>query len=69
MGAEFKPHFASKEEFLSYLDSVNSSGERITYNDEVTEEDYKAFIDGLENEVVDWEKVKKSRKLNCKNMK
>ena len=33
----------------------------INYNDEVTEADYKAFIDGLENEVVNWEKVKQSR--------
>lgn len=36
----------------------------IHYNDEVTEEDYKAFIDGLENEVVNWDVVKKTREDN-----
>lgn len=36
----------------------------IQYNDEVKEEDYKAFIDGLENEVVNWEVVKKTREDN-----
>ena len=31
---EFKPRFASKKEFFDCLDSINSSGERITYNDD-----------------------------------
>lgn len=30
---EFKPQFASKEEFLAYKDSFNDSGDRITYLD------------------------------------
>ncbi len=30
---EFKPVFASKEDYLSYIDSLNSSGDRINYND------------------------------------
>jgi hypothetical protein len=30
---EFKPQFASKEEFLAYKDSLNDSGDRITYLD------------------------------------
>lgn len=34
----------------------------IEYNDEVTEEDYKAFIDGLENEVISWDVIQKNRK-------
>ena len=34
--AEFKPAFASKEEFLSFLDSLNSEGNRIAYNDNGT---------------------------------
>lgn len=34
----------------------------IEYNDEVTEEDYKAFIDGLENEVISWDVIQKRRK-------
>lgn len=28
---EFKPRFASKEEYLSYVDSFNKSGDRIEY--------------------------------------
>lgn len=31
--SEFKPAFASKEDFLAYQDSLNSSGDRIIYND------------------------------------
>ncbi len=31
---EFKPLFASKEEFLSYMDSLNNLGDRIDYGDE-----------------------------------
>ena len=33
---EFEPVFASKEEFLSYVDSLNTSGDRIEYQDENT---------------------------------
>jgi len=33
----------------------------IQYNDEIKEEDYKNFIDGLENEVISWEKIQKTR--------
>lgn len=29
--AEFKPRFASKEEYLNYMDSLNASGDRIEY--------------------------------------
>lgn len=29
---EFKPQFASKEEYLSFVDGLNSSGDRIEYN-------------------------------------
>ncbi len=32
--ANFKPRFESKEEFLSFLDSINSSGDRIKYLDD-----------------------------------
>ena len=32
--AEFEPAFASKEEFLSFLDSLNSSGDRIEYSED-----------------------------------
>lgn len=32
--AEYKPAFASKEEFLAYQDSLNSSGDRIVYSDD-----------------------------------
>ncbi len=32
--AEFKPKFASKEEYLSYVESFNKSGDRIEYIDE-----------------------------------
>lgn len=31
---EFKPQFASKEEYLSYMDSLNQSGDRIDYSNE-----------------------------------
>lgn len=30
--SEFKPTFASKEEYLSYVDNLNCTGERISYN-------------------------------------
>jgi hypothetical protein len=30
--ADFKPQFATKEEFLAYKDTLSDSGERITYN-------------------------------------
>ena len=30
--ADFKPTFASKEDYLSYIDSLNSNGDRIVYN-------------------------------------
>lgn len=33
----------------------------IQYTDEIKEEDYKNFIDGLENEVISWEKIQKMR--------
>ena len=32
--AEYKPQFASKEEFLSFVDSLNDSGDRIEYLDD-----------------------------------
>lgn len=31
---EFKPRFTSKEEYLSYADSLNTSGDRIEYNED-----------------------------------
>ena len=31
--AEFKPQFASKEEFLAYKDSLDDCGDRINYTD------------------------------------
>lgn len=34
--ADFKPLFASKDEFLRYKDSLSVSGERITYNEDGT---------------------------------
>ena len=33
---EFKPTFASKEEFINYIDTFEMSGERITYNEDGT---------------------------------
>ncbi len=30
---EFKPRFSSKEEYLSFIDSINSSGDRIEYDE------------------------------------
>lgn len=36
----------------------------IEYNETVTEEDYKAFIDGLENEVMSWDKIQTMREDN-----
>jgi hypothetical protein len=33
----------------------------IQYTDEIKEEDYKNFIDALENEVISWEKIQKMR--------
>ena len=32
--ADFKPKFATKEEFLAYQDSLNDSGDRITYRED-----------------------------------
>ncbi len=37
----------------------------IEYNDDIQEEDYKKFIDGLENEVMNWEKAKAARSDNA----
>lgn len=34
--AEYKPQFESKEKFLSYVDSLNTSGDRIEYVDQTT---------------------------------
>lgn len=34
--AEFKPAFASKQEYFDYIDAIYSSGDRITYNDDGT---------------------------------
>ena len=31
---EYKPKFASKEEFLAFQESLNTSGDRITYHDD-----------------------------------
>lgn len=36
--ADFKAPFASKEEFLAYVDSINDSGDRITYREDGTAE-------------------------------
>lgn len=33
---EYEPLFASKEEYLSFIDGLNSSGDRIVYNDDGT---------------------------------
>jgi len=32
--ADFKPQFKSKEEYFAYIDKLNSTGDRITYNDD-----------------------------------
>ena len=34
--AEYKPQFASKEEYLAYVDTFDDSGDRITYNEDGT---------------------------------
>ena len=34
--AEYKPQFASKEEFLTFMDSLNSEGDRIEYREDGT---------------------------------
>ena len=34
--ADYKPLFASKEEYLAYMDSLNKEGDRITYNEDET---------------------------------
>ena len=36
--ADYKPPFASKEEFLAYVDGLNDSGDRITYREDGTAE-------------------------------
>ena len=30
---EYEPQFASKEEYLTFMDSLNTSGDRIDYTD------------------------------------
>ena len=32
--SEFKPPFASKDEYLAYIDGLNCSGDRIEYRDD-----------------------------------
>ena len=34
--ADYKPLFDSKEAYLAYMDSLNSSGDRIVYNEDET---------------------------------
>ena len=34
--ANFKPQFASKEEYFEYIDKLNSQGEKILYGDDGT---------------------------------
>ena len=34
--ADFKPRFASKEEYLAYVDAINCSGDRIVYHEDGT---------------------------------
>lgn len=36
--SEFKPEFASKQDYLDYIDTLNSSGDRIIYKDNSTAE-------------------------------
>lgn len=36
--ADYKPQFASKEDYLSYVDSLNDSGDRIQYHEDGTAE-------------------------------
>ena len=36
--ADFKPMFASKQEYLSYVDSLSASGDRIVYKEDGTAE-------------------------------
>ena len=31
---EYQPQFASKEEYLAYMDSLNAEGDRITYSED-----------------------------------
>lgn len=34
--ADFKPQFTSKEDYLAYMDSLNTSGDRIDYHEDGT---------------------------------
>ena len=62
---------ANIAEHLKYIDKADvTMGYRcgfmnplpyIEYNDEITESDYKKFIDGLENEVMNWNVAQKAR--------
>ncbi len=47
-----------------YRCGVMSPVPYVQYTDELKEEDYKNFIDALENEVISWEKVNKTRDEN-----
>lgn len=51
----------SSEVTVGYRCGMMNPVPYIKYTDEIKEEDYKNFIDALENEVISWEKIKKMR--------
>ena len=54
-------HIDKAEVTMGYRCGFMNPLPHIEYNDEITEEDYKKFIDGLENEVMNWEVAQKAR--------
>ena len=57
-------HIEKADVTMGYRCGFMSPLPYIEYDDNISEEDYKKFIDGLENEVMNWEKAQKARKDN-----
>ncbi len=62
--AEHIKHIEDADVTMGYRCGFMNPLPYIEYNDIIKEEDYKKFIDGLENEVINWEKAQKTRKDN-----
>lgn len=62
--AEHIKHIKKADVTMGYRCGFMNPLPYIEYNDDISEEDYKKFIDGLENEVMNWERALKARQDN-----
>lgn len=62
--AEHIKHIKNADVTMGYRCGFMNPLPHIEYNEHIQENDYKKFIDGLENEVMNWNKVQTLRKAN-----